>query len=50
MKKRYFTENNKLFNFVNKNKNNIIQIKPIKKLKNRKYFISSYCVIYVNNV
>lgn len=50
MKKRYFTENNKLFNFINNKKYKIIKIKTIKKYRRNnlfiKSFISSYCVFY----
>ena len=50
MKKRYFIDNKKLFNFLKNKKYNIIQIKTIRKHKRngilQKYWISSYCVIY----
>lgn len=54
MQKRYFKENKSLLKFIKKNKDNIIQIKPIKRLKRKGIikgiFISSYCVIYKVNV
>lgn len=48
--KRYFTDNKKLFRFMNSGKYKIDEIKPIRKHEKKgiwkKYHISSYCVIY----
>lgn len=48
--KRYIKDNKKIFNFINSGKYEIKEIKTIrkhyKKGINKKYSISSYCVIY----
>lgn len=48
--KRYFTDNKKLFRFINSKKYDIKEIKPIRKHKRdgifKKYYISSYCIIF----
>lgn len=48
--KRYFKENKKIFNFINSGKYEIKEIKTVrkhyKKGLNKKYSISSYCIIY----
>ena len=48
--KRYIKDNKKVFKLINNKKYKIIEIKPIRKTKNKilfyNTFISSYCVIY----
>ena len=48
--KRYIKDNKKVFNLINNRKYKILEIKPIRKAKNKEIFhrtfISSYCVIY----
>ena len=48
--KRYFKENKKIYNSINSGKYEIKEIKTVrnhyKKGLNKKYSISSYCVIY----
>lgn len=48
--KRYFTDNKKLFRFINSGKYDIKEIKPIRKQEKKgirkKYHISSYCIIF----
>lgn len=48
--KRYFTDNKKLFRFINSKKYDIKEIKTIRKHKRdgilKKYYISSYCIIF----
>ena len=44
--KRYIKDNKKVFKIINNRKYKIIEIKPIRKTRNKGIFISSYCVIY----
>ena len=48
--KRYFTDNKKLFRFINSGKYDIKEIKTIRKHEKKgilkKYYISSYCIIF----
>lgn len=48
--KRYIKDNKKIFKLINNRKYKIIEIKPIRKTRNKGIFydtfISSYCVIY----
>ena len=48
--KRYIKDNKKVFKIINNRKYKIIEIKPIRKTRNKgilcNTFISSYCVIY----
>jgi hypothetical protein len=48
--KRYFTDNKKLFRFINSDKYDIKEIRTIRKHERKgiwkKYHISSYCIIY----
>ena len=48
--KQYIKDNKKIFKLINNKKYNILEIKPIRKIKRNEIFtdtfISSYCVIY----
>ena len=48
--KRYIKDNKKVFKLINDKNYKILEIKPIRKTKNKEIFhrtfISSYCVIY----
>ena len=48
--KKYIKDNKKIFKIINNRKYKIIEIKPIRKTRNKRKFydtfISSYCVIY----